>query len=83
MVPQCSYATLLRGTAIERSVVQAIRDANDAALLLPPMLRRYSDAVRITAVAIIQYFNIVIVAAITPAGPAARVHEYNILKLWL
>lgn len=40
VVPQCSYATLLRGTAIERSVVQAIRDANDGALPLPPMPRR-------------------------------------------
>jgi len=40
VVPQCSYAALLRGTAIERPVAPAISDAEDAALLLPPMLQR-------------------------------------------
>lgn len=62
VVPQCSYAALLRATAIERPVAAAIRDANDAALLLPPMLRRQPDAVRMTAVVIIiRYCNIVVI----------------------
>jgi len=40
VVPRLSYATLLRWTAIERPAAATIRDADGAALLLPPTARR-------------------------------------------